>query len=50
MDELILNIAKEEIIPYIAEAIGEGFAMGTLFSLVSYGIFKAISLLNIKNI
>ena len=49
MDEMILNIVKEEIIPLAAEGIGSGFAIGTLFSLAAYGIFKAISLLNIKN-
>lgn len=49
MEDMILSIVKEEIIPFAAEGIGAGFVLGTLFSLAAYGIFKAISLLNIKN-
>lgn len=49
MEEIVLEIVKEEIIPLAAEGVGSGFAAGALLSLAAYGIFKAISLLNIKS-
>lgn len=49
MEEIILTIVQDELIPLAAEGIGAGFVLGTLFALAAYGIFKAISLLNIKN-
>lgn len=48
MVEMVFEIVNEEIIPLAAEGIGSGFAMGALFTLVAFGISKAISLLNIK--
>lgn len=47
--EQILRIAEEEIIPFMLEGIAAGFALCTVFALLSYGIYKAISLLNINN-
>lgn len=49
MAEQVLRIAEEEIIPFAMEGIAAGFALGTIFSLLAYGIVKAISLLNINN-
>lgn len=45
----VLRIAEGEIIPFAMEGIAAGFALGTIFSLLAYGIVKAISLLNINN-
>lgn len=49
MEGMILNIVNEELIPLIAEGVGGGFLLGTVFALASWGIFKAISLLGIEN-
>lgn len=50
MEGLVLDIIESEIIPLIAMGIVSGFALGTLFALAAWGIFKSVSLLNIKNI
>ncbi|MCI8357384.1 MAG: hypothetical protein HFI51_04440 [Lachnospiraceae bacterium] len=49
MAEQILCIVEEEIIPFILEGIAAGFALCTVFALLSYGICKSISLLGINN-
>ena len=49
VQEQILGIVKEELIPLISMGVCSGFIWGTLFSLAAYGIFKAISLLGIRN-
>lgn len=49
MAEQVLIIAEEEIIPFIVEGIAAGFAMGTIFGLLAYGIYKAMGLLNINH-
>lgn len=47
MNELILVITKNEIIPLIVYGIAGGFALGTIFYFITYGIFKALCLVNI---
>lgn len=49
VQEQVLSIVESELIPLITEGICVGFILGTLFSLAAYGVFKAISLLSIKN-
>lgn len=49
VQEQILGIVKEELVSLISIGVCSGFIWGTLFSLAAYGIFKAISLLGIKN-
>lgn len=49
MAEQILTIAEQEILPFMSEGIATGFAWGSICALISYGIVKAISLLNINN-
>lgn len=49
MEEAVTTIIENEIIPFVGLGIASGVALGTVFSLLAYGIFKAISLLNIKN-
>ena len=49
LQEQMLGIVKEELIPLISMGVCSGFIWGTLFSLAAYGIFKAISLLGIRN-
>lgn len=50
MPDDVLEIAFREVIPFIGEGVIGGFIIGTLFSLAAFGVFKAISLLGIKNI
>lgn len=49
VQEQVLEIVKSELVPLISEGACAGFILGTLFALAAYGIFKAISLLGIKN-
>lgn len=47
--EQILAVTEEEILPFMSEGVAIGFAWGSICALLSYGIVKAISLLNINN-
>jgi hypothetical protein len=47
--EWMLQITEEELLPLLAEGIGSGFAIGTIFALLALGIYKAIGLLNINH-
>ena len=47
MDEPILTITENEIIPLLLLGICGGFAIGTIISFTAYGIFKALRLVNI---
>lgn len=47
IENLILEITKNEVIPLICLGIVTGFALCTVISLLAYGIFKAFSLVNI---
>lgn len=49
MTEQMIRITEEELIPFAAEGIGSGFAMGTIFALLAFGIYKAMGLLNINH-
>jgi len=48
MGQLIEQVITGELIPLAALGILSGFAAGTAFYFLSYGIFKAFSLVNIK--
>lgn len=50
MEHLIEQFATAVAIPILCYGILSGFALGTVLHLLSYGIFKAISLVNIKNV
>lgn len=47
MEEMILHITENEIIPLIAYGIFGGFSIGTIIYFITYGIFKAFRLVNI---
>lgn len=48
LSEQVLQVTEEELLPFLAEGIGAGVMMGTVFYLAAYGIVKAISLLHIN--
>lgn len=50
MPDQVLEIVDEELISLISLGVCGGFMIGSLFALAAYGVFKAISLLSIKNI
>ena len=50
MPDQIIGIVENELISLISLGVCAGFIIGTLFALAAYGVFKAISLLGIKNI
>ena len=50
MPDQIIGIVENELISLISLGVCAGFIIGTLFALAAYGVFKAISLLSIKNI
>lgn len=41
---------SDTMVMFLVGSIAAGFMIGTLFSLAAYGVFKAISLLALKNI
>ena len=41
---------SDTAVMFLVSSVAAGFMIGTLFALAAYGIFKAISLLGIKNI
>ena len=47
MEEIILAITENEIIPLLVLGICGGFGIGTIFHFISYGITKALHLVNI---
>lgn len=46
MEEIILKITESELIPLLVLGVCGGFGIGTIFHLISYGIFKALHLVN----
>lgn len=49
MSEQVAEISDTAVM-FLVSSVVAGFMIGTLFSLAAFGIFKAISLLGIKNI
>lgn len=49
MSEKVAEISDTAVM-FLVSSIAAGFMIGTIFALAAYGIFKAISLLGIKNI
>lgn len=48
MEQLIKEIVTDQTIPLLSLGILAGYALGTVFHFITYGIFKAFSLVNIK--
>lgn len=49
MSEQVAEISDTAVM-FLVGSVAAGFMIGTLFALAAFGIFKAISLLGIKNI
>ena len=47
MNEIILSITENEIIPLLILGVCGGFAIGTIFYFIAFGIFKTLRLVNI---
>ncbi|MDE6607232.1 MAG: hypothetical protein K2K54_05685 [Lachnospiraceae bacterium] len=48
MEQLVKEIVTGQTVPLLSLGILAGFATGTVLHFITYGIFKAFSLVNIK--